>query len=226
MSGAPKKTESSFLAELRGSAQPGEIPAPVRQSRPAWRSYVLVSAFAVVATAGMFGMRFIGRNAGMKLEKFDADFKPASGASAAQVTKVLDELAMHEAPLQVPGDAMKRNPFMLEVPKVEVAISNDPEPAPVAPQVDKEALARQALIADTLKGLSVTSVIRGQMPLARINDKLYRVGDRIGKVLDVIEITERGVTLSADGKQYTLSMKDEQRPDGDEGKAVKKPSKK
>lgn len=226
MSGAPKKSESSFLTELRGSAQPGEIPAPVRQSRPAWRSYVLVGAFAVVATAGMFGMRLIGRNAGMKLEKFDADFKPASGTSATQVTKVLEELAMHEAPLQVPGDAMKRNPFLLDMPKTEVAVQPEAEPAPAAPTVDKEALARQALIADTLKGLAVTSVIRGQMPLVRINDKLYRVGDRIGKVLDVIEISDRGVILSADGKQYTLNLKDEQRPEGDEGKPAKKSGKK
>jgi len=226
MSGPAKKGESSFLSDIRGSALPGEAPTIARQSRPAWRSFVLVGVFALVGTAGLVGMRVMGRNAGMKLDKFDAEFKPASSAaSAAQVTKVLDELAVHTAPLQVPTDAMKRNPFVLEMPKAEVAVA-EPDPIVEKPTVDREALERQTLIADTLRGISVTSVVRGAMPLARINDKLYRVGDRIGKVLDIIEISERGVVLSADGKQYVLSMKDETRAEGDEGKAAAKKPKK
>lgn len=226
MSGPVKKGESSFLSDIRGSAVPGDTSTPTRQGRPAWRSFALVGVFTVVGAAGLMGMRLMGRNAGMKLDKFDADFKPASNAaSAAQVTKVLDELAVHTAPLQVPTDAMKRNPFILDMPKTEMAAA-EPEPVVEKPTVDREALERQTLIADTLRGLVVTSVVRGTMPLARVNDKLYRVGDRIGKVLDVIEISDRGVVLSADGKQYVLNMKDEARAEGDEGKAaVKKPKK-
>lgn len=71
------------------------------------------------------------------------------------------------------------------------------------PEVDLE----KSLIAQEFEKLKLTGIIWGSdMPLAIINDKVYKIGDSILGA-KIVEIDKKGVLLDYKGKTYLLKTK-------------------
>jgi hypothetical protein len=213
---------SSFLAELRGSAaNAGEASPSAPKSRRVSSTYYLAAAMTVMSAGALFGMRTYGKNAGGKVEKFDAEFKPvkSEAVTAAQTQRVLAELEAHKSPIQISKDAIRRNPFVLgaatPAPVVDdkgrVNLEMEKKARDAA---ERDRLAKERELNDTLGNLEVTGVMMGSRPVARVSGKLYRVGDVIAKIFTVTEITDRGVKLTSEGKEYEISIKKDLNPDG------------
>lgn len=217
------KEGGSFLAEIRGSATANVdgSPAP-KPARRMSSSYIIAAVMVVLSAGALFGMRSYGKKAGLRLEKFEADYKPtkSESATAAQTQKVLAELEAHGTPIQISADAIPRNPFLMSAVIPVVTTPDGPNKGDLAARRRAEEAAareqrnRELAFADTLKGLEVSAVIMGQRPVARVSGKLYRVGDTIAKIFTVVEITERGVKLGFEGKQYDLVIKKSLNADG------------
>ncbi|MFN7430836.1 MAG: hypothetical protein ACK5TP_09670, partial [bacterium] len=56
------------------------------------------------------------------------------------------------------------------------------------------------------------SVMAGGRPVARINGRLVRVGDKLDEVFRVAAITGRGVQIQADGHVFILELSTGQNP--------------
>lgn len=217
-----KEAGSSFLSEIRGSATNTDgTPAP-KPSRRISSSYIIATVMVALSTGALFGMRSYGKNSGLKLERFEADYKPAKSetATAAQTQKILAELEAHGTPIQISADAITRNPFLMGLSTPVVVAPDTSGKANLEADrksreaAEKERRAKELAVADTLRNLDVTAVIMGQRPVARVSGKLYRAGDTIAKIFVVLEITERGVKLGYDGKQVDLAMKTSLNSDG------------
>jgi hypothetical protein len=213
---------SSFLAELRGSAaNAGETAAAGTKSRRISSTYYLAAVMTVMSGGALFGMRTYGKNAGGSVQKFDAEFKPvkSEAVTAAQTQRVLAELEAHKSPIQISKDAIRRNPFVLGAAtptpivddKGRVNLEMEKRARDAA---ERERLAKEQELKDTLGNLEVTGVMMGSRPVARVSGKLYRVGDVIAKMFTVAEITDRGVKLTSDGKEFEISIKKDLNPDG------------
>lgn len=219
----PSKEGGSFLAEIRGSAAANsEGTPPPKPSRRLSSSYLIAAVMVALSAGALFGMRTYGKKAGLKLEKFEADYKPAKSetATAAQTQKVLAELEAHGTPLQISADAIPRNPFLMSAVVPVIATPDGPSKSDLAAKRRAEEAAareqrdREAAFADTLKGLEVSAVIMGQRPVARVSGKLYRIGDTVAKIFTVLEINERGVKLGFEGREFELVIKKSLNPDG------------
>ena len=218
-----KEGGSSFLSEIRGSAAANaEGTPPPKSARRISSSYLIAAVMITLSTGALFGMRTYGKHAGLKLDKFDADFKPvkSESATAAQTQKILAELEAHGTPIQISADAITRNPFLMGAstpivaapdPNGKVNLENERKAREAA---ERERQAKELAVTDTLRGLEVTAVIMGQRPVARVSGKLYRSGDTIAKLFVVLDITERGVKLGYDGKEIEIAMKTTLNSDG------------
>lgn len=217
-----KEGGSSFLSEIRGSAANTEGAPPPKPARRISSSYIIAAVMITMSTGALFGMRSYGKNSGLKLDKFDADFKPvkSESATAAQTQKILAELEAHGTPIQISADAITRNPFLMGTTTPVVALPdangkiNLEAERRAREAAERERNAKEVAISDTLRNLEVTAVIMGQRPVARVSGKLYRAGDTIAKLFVVLDITERGVKLGYDGKEIEIAMKTTLNSDG------------
>lgn len=183
--------------------------------------------FAVLIVVGgglLFAMRRIGINpmsaiAKMKEPEIDLTKNAKSSVDHKRVLRDLSESAVKG---QVPLEQVQKNPF--EIPEVIAApTSEDPEVAAkqAALRAQKEAEERKKRLDSVLAGLRVHGILGGSTPVARINDKAVRVGDRVEEIFEVVSIQGRSVELECDGALFVLSLDDEP------GKSpVRKPGKK
>jgi len=218
-----KEAGSSFLAEIRGSAtNAAEGTTPVRAGRRISSSYVVAAVMTVLSAGALFGMRSYGKNAGLSIEKFDADFKPSKSetATAAQTQKILADLEAHGTPIQISASAIPRNPFLMSA-ATPVVVTQDPSgkanleaDRKAREAAERDRRTKELATTDALRGLEVTGVIMGQRPVARVSGKLYRAGDTISKLFVVLEITERGVKLGYEGREFEVAMKTTLNSDG------------
>lgn len=204
----------NFLTEIR-SGGAGVEGAPVIETPPAPRFKIsgptaLVLVVAAVGIGALLGMRKLTAP-GSALATVTIDYTPGKRSAADAHRRLVEVLDRSSTPVQVPTDQIKKNPFQLSVA---------PAAAPIAPGgEDKEAMeirlraaelaARQKKLVDALGTLKVNGVMKGAVPVARVNGELVRVGDPVGDGLfRVSAIGERGVTLAADGKEYELTMEE------------------
>ncbi|GIW74760.1 MAG: hypothetical protein KatS3mg103_1282 [Phycisphaerales bacterium] len=116
--------------------------------------------------------------------------------------RILRSLALAGPPPQVPVEEIRENPFRLErAPKDEGPI----QPADLRPVRD-QTLVRAEQLLDTLR---IEMVLNSETnPLAKINGKVYRVGDKIEDVLEIVGISGRSVTFRAKTLLRTVEMKE------------------
>ena len=146
-----------------------------------------------------------------------------NGKPAIDHTRVLRDLSESAVKGQVPIEQVQKNPF--EIPAVIAAPTpDDPELAAkqAAERARKEAEARKQHLDQVLAGLKVHGIIGGSTPVARINDKAVRVGDKVEDIFEVAAIQGRSVELECDGQTYVLSLDD----DGTKGPVKKTTGKK
>jgi hypothetical protein len=116
--------------------------------------------------------------------------------------RILRSLAMSGPPPQIPLADIQDNPFRLDrSPKQEGPIV----PVEAAPVRD-EVLVRAEQILGSMK---IEMVLNSETnPLAKINGQVYRVGDKIDGVLEIVSISGRAVTFRAKTLMRTLEMQD------------------
>lgn len=215
-----KEAGGSFLADVRGTAA-ADGAAPAKSSRRFSSSYLMAAAMLAISAGALFGMRAYGKKSGLGDSKSMAEIQTVKTDSAtmAKTQRVLAELEAHGTPLQIPADAIRRNPFELGISK-PVAVPTDTKnqnrdaEARAKEAAEREARERDLALAEKLKSLEVTAVIMGSRPVARISGKLYRVGDTVIKTFSILEITERGAKLGFEGKEYDLVIKQALNADG------------
>ena len=117
--------------------------------------------------------------------------------------RILRSLAMAGPPPQVPLEDIRENPFRLDrAPQEEAPIT----PTEIRPVRD-EVLIKAEKLLDTL---SIEMVLNSETnPLTKINGKVYRVGEKVDDVLEIVSISGRSVTFRAKTLMRTVEMKDQ-----------------
>lgn len=192
----------NILAELRGApageAAPETLPAaPRKRISP----QTLILALVLVASvAAIWTMRKQGMAAGVGFTEIKAINYEPEKLKPEDITKrqqVMAELARSAVGAALDEQPLLKNPF-----RMALAAPN-PVGTPDAPVARREDEIRAALAQ-----LTVTSIMQGTVPLARINGKTVKVSDMIDGLFMVTEIGDRSVSLAAEGKIYTVPLSD------------------
>lgn len=190
----------------------------------------IVLAMVLVVSAGaLYAMRTIGvKHAiafdGGKQFEFDAN---KDAAFEAEYSRVMGELSSVNNPLDIALVDFGRSPFALASAQQALAAGSVPiVPTSAGPSPEQKAAAelarKRAVIASEASKIVVQSVMGGRVPLARIDDEVVRIGDKIGDLFTVTQIEGRSVTIEAEGQKFVLNM---QNP-GEEENSPKKKRKK
>lgn len=115
--------------------------------------------------------------------------------------RILRSLAQAGPPPQIPLEEIQENPFRLErTPETEDPII-PVERAPVRDQV----LVQAEQILDSMR---IEMVLNSDTrPLAKINGRVYQVGEKVDGVLEIVSISGRSVTFRAKTLMRTIEMK-------------------
>jgi hypothetical protein len=119
---------------------------------------------------------------------------------------VIESLNRSRTTNQVEASMIKKNPFVLEGRKIsdeDQMASSGREKQTAA---ERAAVERAETIAKQIKGMEVNGIMAGARPIARINGKVVRVGERLGDFV-VKSIAGRSVELFLDGQTYTIEMR-------------------
>jgi hypothetical protein len=190
---------AGILSDLKGSEEAAAMGDLSLGARPKRRlsMQTLVLVLVLVASAGaLYLMRRQGMEGGMKFKTpaiaHELDKAPPSSTSE---VRILADLAKSSMPQRDAEARLQKNPFLLDGP-VEGGTA-------AVPNLDAE---RQSMIKDRLSGIHLNGVMEGPTPLARLNDRLVRVGDIVEDVFLVAQIHDRSVDLIADGHTYSVNM--------------------
>lgn len=114
--------------------------------------------------------------------------------------RILRSLAMAGPPPQVPLEDINENPFRLDrAPREEGPVT----PTEIKPIRDPLLVKAEQML-DSIK---IEMVLNNEAnPLAKINGKVYRVGDRVDDVLEIVSISGRSVTFRAKTLMRTVEM--------------------
>ncbi len=114
--------------------------------------------------------------------------------------RILKTLAQAGPPPQIPLEDIHENPFRLDRAPEEASPIIPTEPTQVRDQVLVEA-------EKMLGSIKIEMVLNSDTdPLAKINGKVYRVGDKIDGILEIVSISGRSVTFRAKTLMRTLEM--------------------
>lgn len=114
--------------------------------------------------------------------------------------RILKSLALAGPPPQIPLAEIHENPFRLDRAPQEDAPIISAEPV----QARDPVLVRAEQVLGSMK---IEMVLNSETnPLAKINGKVYRIGDKIDGVLEVVSISGRAVTFRAKTLMRTLEM--------------------
>jgi hypothetical protein len=207
--GEKREGGSGFMADLRGSAEN----APAGQSKASRVSshHLLTVGLLAVSIGVLYGMRLYGMNSGMKFEqdKEWVDYRPPeqNSAKSERTRKLLEALETSGMLKQIAPEYIRKDPFELETHQVTIDV--EPIETIDVVQEDPSAVAaadRRQRIQNGLSTLQLRSVLDGATPLARINEKNFRLGEMVEGLFVVRSIGGRSVTLECDGQEYVLTM--------------------
>jgi hypothetical protein len=192
---------------LGGEGGETVIEAP---SRPKIPPYVIMLAVLVVASGGvLFGMRKIGMGAGLLADaapEIIYDVTKPQGNITEDHQRALAQLRGDHTVGQVPVENVQKNPFELDSILPE-QVETPTHPVNSETEAQRQARELKSKIVSTYKTLRVQAVVGGSNPVAKVSDGLYRIGDRIGGVFQVIAIHDREVELKGDdGETFLIEM--------------------
>ncbi|RMD63467.1 MAG: hypothetical protein D6824_05285 [Planctomycetota bacterium] len=194
------------LAQARLAEDADPEAAPSRPLLP--QSALIMVVVALVAAGALLVMRSLGL--GVKLDFVDVklDYPVSEDESLiSKHEKILQDLDMGVADVQVPLQAVQKNPF--EILSDRAA---DPTPAELespSARLRRELAARKRKVEEAFSKLRLQSVLSGSVPVARVNNQTVRVGDTVDDAFVVRAIDGRSVTLESielPGATYTLSI--------------------
>lgn len=220
---------NSFLAGLRGSATDGGDVTQPRVRRKSYTQHLIVVALLVISGGMLYGMRTYGMRSGISFKEVKVEFTGDSATTkSASYQRIMNDLEQAGKPIQIPGERLKKNPFMLG--SAPSPTGPDANPAEIEAK-RREELARiqrerhSADVQTALSTLQLHSVMDGRVPVARVNEEVVKVGSKLAEFFTVTAIFGRELELESEGQTYVLSMDDPQGP-RKKGTPPRKPAKK
>lgn len=200
----------NLLAELRAgeAGAPEAVPPPPRPRRRVSTSNVIFGTVIAVSVGALYAMRLYGMSSGITFATVPIDYELGgiSERVRAEQARVLRDLARSNEPMHAAAEKISKNPFTLDA-DIETAVDTGgyrgPSPEDLAALEQKD---RQTRINEALASIKLHSVMRGRVPLARINDAIFREGDIVADLFTVKAIHERSVELEVDGKVVAVTM--------------------
>ncbi|MBL8876692.1 MAG: hypothetical protein JNM86_12930 [Phycisphaerae bacterium] len=170
--------------------------------------HVIIVGTLALSVALIYGMRRYGMQSGLKFNSAELSYKrdETQHRRAVGFQRVMAELnAMNHQSTE----GVRTNPFRLmgaEAGDAKNEVAPRDDSADIAKRKAEE---RARKLAEEFTGFKLGSIMKGRVPIARINDELVRVGDQVGESFKVAEIRPTSVTLEADGKKFTLELAEE-----------------
>lgn len=171
---------------------------------------VVLLAVLVIGGGLLFGMRKLGMGPELVIADPGISYEPRSAGArpSGELQRLMASLEQSSSPVQIPLESVQRNPF--EIRAVLEARANSGQ-APV----DEEAIAAEAArraaekleqeMKQALSRLGLQSTMDGRVPVARINNEFFRIGDRVGEHFMLVRIDGRTAVLSSDdGREFVL----------------------
>jgi hypothetical protein len=200
---APEPAAAGIMHDLQGTADGGATltdlgPLSAKPRRKVNIQTLVVGLVLVVSALAIYTMRKRGMDGGMRFKSIPmaSEIDKVKGNTHGSEAEILRELARIGTQLPQDDQPLQKNPFLLDEPA---------DTASAAPQRDTNA-ERQAMIRDKLGAIKLNSVLDGSHPVARINDRMVKVGDMVDDIFLVAQIHDRTVDFIVDGRTYTLSM--------------------
>ena len=177
----------------------------------------LAGLVLIMAAGAIYGMRFVGLNAGFGGEDVKIDYTSQAGMpeSARRFGRVMTELdgSLHAvqlargeeippAPFTRPSTALPTETFVFEEPSSEDELKRMARMAEEQQRIQREQ--RAELLRSEIGRLNVQAVMaRGRMPVARVNGQMVTIGKYLGS-FEVVDITGQSVFVSADGLTWEI----------------------
>lgn len=185
-----------------------------RASKASTQAVILLLVVAVSAIS-LWWMRREGTRVGVTFAELKVDYSEPDAEKARTYARIMADLSRIQSPLDVALGEFGSSPFMLDTGKPVISpdgvavtpTGTSAEDAAARIAADK-AEARRLELESSLFNIRLQSVMDGRVPLARVNDATVRVGDTIGNFFLVTKIEGRGVTVTADGQEFTLTIKE------------------
>lgn len=171
----------------------------------------IVTLLVVVAGAGaLLAMRKLGLGPQATVASTKVDYELQEGASAdslRQYQKMIDRLRLSARPVQVPQDRVVGNPFARQDVATDLGPSEPTRGGPTSEELARQAREKRLQdVANELGTLKLQSVMGGRVPLARINDKIHKIGEKIGRNFTLVSVEGRTAVLSAEGLEFELTL--------------------
>lgn len=172
------------------------------------QAFVLVLVVGVSAAA-LITMRQLGARSGMDLSVMKkAEAAPAvadTGDKSARYEHVMQDLQRMQQPLDLALGELGKIPTLLggAGPK---PLAAGGIPTPVTDPAQRELEAKRARLHEAFGKLQLQSVMGGRVPLARINNQNYRIGEQIEGGFTLASVDGRSCVVEGGGEQFELQM--------------------
>jgi len=180
---------------------------------------VVLLAVLVVGGGLLYGMRKLGMGPELVIADSGITYQPRmeTTAQARELERLMAALEQSAAPVQIPLDSVGRNPFeiraVLAAREAENAGLPEAEAARAAEAARRAAEQKEEELQRDLRQFALQSTMGGNVPVARINDQFYRIGDRVGERFKLLRVEGRTVVLAIDdGREFVLTVGENQRP--------------
>jgi len=192
----------------------GEI-ATVKKKLPT--STILLVGIVIAAAGGLVTMRKFGLGPQFSFGDTKSEIDMSKAANTEAHRRVLRDLTTSAIVAQVPVEQVQRNPFAMD----EAFDGLMAKPEARNPGLDaaerarldaerrarEEAERREGQIRQAAARLRLNSVIAGARPIARISDRNYQLGEKVGEFFTLVEIQQRSVTLeTVGGEKFVIEM--------------------
>ncbi len=171
---------------------------------------IVLLIVVAVAAALLMGMRKLGLAGRLELVdiKIDYPFEAEKGTVVGpNHQSVINDLRRSADVVQVPPEQVQMNPFEWKTADEKPAARDDLAVAE-AERLRRQAEARRREVDSAFSRLRLNSVMGGRIPVAQISGVLVREGDTVDELFRVKAIEGRSVTLTVDGREYTLTLGD------------------
>ncbi|MBL8747177.1 MAG: hypothetical protein JNK58_12585 [Phycisphaerae bacterium] len=187
---------------------PGGFLAPEElESKPnRFGGAVVLLLVAVTAGGVLFGMRRLGMGPKLSLAEIKIDYPLDSDplTASGDHERILSDLQSNGNVHRIPLEMVQTNPFAWRsLIQKETPAAKEQNAEELTRRQEEE---RKQKIRGAAGTLVVNSLLGGQVPMARIDGQLVRVGDRVGEFFTVRSISGRVVELECEGEVFSLTM--------------------
>lgn len=208
------------VSDAQRPALPGQTfdPGTVKAPRAGSSNLIVFGLVLGVSAGALFTMRQLGIKSGFTFQEAVAvEYQPPDPSKAATYERIMQDLAEAQRPLDVAMGELGLSAFAIAQAPAPGAAAVAPALTPeerAAQDAARRAEVRRLELEATARSLAVQSIIGGRVPVARINNRTVRVGDRLADNFTVKSIDDRSVVIEADGMTFTLEMAEQQRRPG------------